>query len=361
MQLCLDLAARAAGRTSPNPLVGAAVVADSGEIIATGYHQAAGQAHAEVGALASAGERARQMTLYLNLEPCCHWGRTPPCVTKVIESGLKRVVVGMQDPNPAVAGGGIRALRDAGIDVVTGVLEKDCRYLNRGFSKWISRRMPWLCLKMASTLDGKIADRDGKSRWISGALARQHVQHLRDIFDCVLVGGTTAIRDNPQLTVKDIPGSRNPLRAIINPELTVSPDARVCLQAGEDKSTVIFAGAEAIVQRGSSFPTDVLLIPVRNASPSGLDLKEILCWLGARNVLTVLCEGGGRLAGALLEEDLVDEVKWFISPKLLPDGKAVLATAGIKPVSIEQSLSLQNLSIEQMDEDLLISGTLSVY
>ncbi len=359
MKLCLDLAAKAAGRTAPNPLVGAVIVSQEGEVVASGYHRAAGQPHAEVEALDQAGSAALGGTLVVNLEPCCHFGNTPPCADRIIESGVRRVVAGISDPNPAVAGGGIKVLQDAGIEVIVGVLEQDCRYLNRGFLKWISSRRPWLCLKIASTLDGCIADRNGGSRWISGKEAREHVHFLRNTFDCVMVGGATAQADDPELTVKGIVNSRDPLRAIIDPWLRLSPQARVCAQSSFDGATVVFARQEAIEGRKALFPAQVQLVPCSLSAEDKLDLGEILSWLGERRILTVLCEGGGRLAAALLQENLVDEVQWIVAPRLLVDGQAVRSISGSRQRLINEALELRDLSVSPLGQDILVRGRLS--
>lgn len=309
MQRCLDLAASAEGRTSPNPMVGSLVLNADGAVIGEGFHKKAGLAHAEVealnaAALAAGSEAARGGTLYVNLEPCCHFGRTPPCSDRVIASGVRRVVVGCADPNPKVAGGGLQALRDAGIEVAVGVLESQCRYLNRGFFKAMASGLPWLALKMALSLDGRIADRSGGSKYISGSDSRQLVMNLRNRFDCVLVGANTARLDNPSLDVRGLEDGRNPIRAVIDPNLSLSSgDARIFSPAGE---TILFALPGSGL--GVELPERVKLIELTGDGDKEINLTEALRRLRMEGVQSVLCEGGGRLAGALLDRGLVDEL-----------------------------------------------------
>ena len=217
MRMALSLALQGAGRTSPNPMVGA-VLARGRKVIATGYHQRAGGDHAEIVALKRAGARAKGATLYLNLEPCSHFGRTPPCADAVIRAGVMRGVVGMADPNPLVSGRGIRKLRQAGVQVDVGLLREECRRLNEAFCKHITRRLPFVILKLAASLDGKIATSSGDSQWITGEAARRHVHSLRNQVDAVLVGAGTVIADDPQLPCR-IPGGRNPLRVVVDGRL----------------------------------------------------------------------------------------------------------------------------------------------
>jgi diaminohydroxyphosphoribosylaminopyrimidine deaminase / 5-amino-6-(5-phosphoribosylamino)uracil reductase len=356
MHQCLNLAVRAAGRTAPNPLVGAVVVDDSGNVIASGFHKKAGEAHAEIEALNQAGEQAKGKTLYVNLEPCCHHGRTPPCTDSVIASGVKRVVYGMSDPNPKVAGGGIKALQEAGIEVIGGVLANESKMLNRAFIKWVTHKQPWIILKMASTLDGKIADRMGGSRWVSGEEARRHVHHLRNSCDGVMVGGRTVEIDNPELTVRDIPDGRNPLRIIIDTSLKTRPDAKVCRLSESDSKTVIFARAEESANT-SKYSDKVKLVATARAGDH-LDLQEVMRRLAMMNLLSVLCEGGASLAGALLDQNLVDEVHWIVALKLIGDVEAKQSLAGTAGRLIQESLPLQNPQVQTLGRDLLIRGFL---
>lgn len=360
MERCLRLAAQAEGRTAPNPVVGAVVVDRQGKVVGEGHHERAGLAHAEVVALDLSGEAARDATLYVNLEPCCHFGKTPPCVARVIASGVTRVVAGMVDPNPEVAGNGIKALKGAGIEVEVGVCEKEARWLNRGFIKHASTGLPWLCLKLATTLDAKIADRKGQSRWISGPEARQHVHQLRNRFDCVLIGGATALRDNPELNVRGIENARDPLRAVVDPDLSVSADARIC-RRDSGSSTVLFCSPDALKRRGKSFPDHVRLVKIERdpATVGYLDLHGVMRWLAQEGNLTVLCEGGGRLAAGLIAAQLVDEVHWMVSPMILADMDAVPAIPSFGRVLLADAIKLHNVRITPLGADVLICGTMA--
>ena len=235
----LRLAEKGRGRTSPNPMVGAILVKD-GEVAGEGYHAKAGEAHAEIIALQQAREEARGAALYLNLEPCTHYGKTPPCAPQVIESGVKRVVIGMEDPNPLVKGKGIEMLRRAGLDVEVGILEKECQRLNEAFCKYILKKEPFVILKVAATLDGKIATRNGDSKWISGEASRRFVHKLRDQVDGVLVGIGTVLKDDPQLTAR-IRGGRDPYRIVLDSRLKIPEEAKVI---GTSPSKTIIATTE---------------------------------------------------------------------------------------------------------------------
>jgi diaminohydroxyphosphoribosylaminopyrimidine deaminase / 5-amino-6-(5-phosphoribosylamino)uracil reductase len=358
MRRTLELALTAEGRTAPNPMVGAVITDSVGLLLAEGYHAQAGQPHAEIVALAQIGGRAPGATLYVNLEPCSHYGRTPPCAGSVIESGIKRVVIGMQDPNPQVCGQGIARLRAAGIAVEISSIENECRELNRAFVKRMLSGLPWVSLKLASTLDGRIADRQGRSRWITGAEARHFVHQLRNTYDCVLIGGRTAATDDPELSVRDIADSRDPVRAVVDRHLEVLPQARLCLHKADSKSwTAIFTTGEKI-ETAPPYPEQVTLVSIGDPGCGSSFLRQSLSWLAGKGVLSVLCEGGGRLAASLLAEGLVDEIFWFVAPKLFVDSLAVPALAGKQAVEIESCLNIENLSFHQLGSDMLVQGRL---
>lgn len=356
MRRCLELARMAEGRTSPNPMVGSVVLDARGQLVGEGYHAKAGEPHAEVLALKQAGERSRGGTLYVNLEPCSHFGRTPPCADLLAKSGLRRVVFGMKDPNPKVAGEGINKLKAAGIRVDPSELKTECEYLNRAFVKHIQTGMPWLSLKMASTLDGRIADRFGKSRWISGAEARAFAHHLRNINDCILVGASTVIIDDPELNVRDIANSRNPHRAVLDPSLRMKPEARMCNLNDDQSFTYIFSTA-ARIKDAAKFPAGVSLIDLMNNEFSGgTMLQTALRWLGAKGINSVLCEGGGKLAASCMEERLVDEIYWIVAPKFFVDAQAIPVLSGQSSNPIESCVNLSEISYKQLGQDLLITG-----
>lgn len=376
MRECLELAAIAQGRTSPNPMVGAIVLDKSGKVVGRGYHHKHGEPHAEVNALAEAGEKAEGGTLYVNLEPCCHHGKTPPCSDKVITSGVKKVVCGMVDPNPVVAGGGIKALQDAGIEVVSSVLENECRSLNRGFIKRIKTGLPWVCLKLATTLDAKIADRHGGSRWITGPEARHYVHQLRNQFDAVLVGTNTALIDNPTLNVREIENSRDPVKVLVDKDLKVSFDAKIYTHQTDARTFVITREDRADRKLADLPLVELIGVPYEIAKPTVkvsqlaagvplrreddkqqnresivLDLEEGLRQLVKRGINTVLCEGGGSLAGNMIDEGLVDEIIWIVAPKLLHDHLATPALGG-RARTLDDAVALHQVTVKNLGQDV---------
>jgi diaminohydroxyphosphoribosylaminopyrimidine deaminase / 5-amino-6-(5-phosphoribosylamino)uracil reductase len=356
MRRCIELALKAEGRTAPNPVVGAIVLDANGVVVGEGFHAKAGEDHAEVIALNQAGERANGGTLYVSLEPCSHHGKTPPCVNAVIASGIKHVVGASADPNPLVFGKGFDALRNAGIEVTTDICREESLWINRGFLSRMKRSRPWLCLKLASTLDGKIADRNGKSRWITGESARAYVQHLRNRFDCVLVGSTTARLDNPKLNVRDLESGRNPARAVIEGSTPLESDLRMFTS---DKfglgSTLIFCREDLYEKPRKPYPPGVKVVPIPTKDKFP-DLAIVLKHLFEIGLNTILCEGGAKLAASLLNENLVDEVNWFFAPKILADSEAIQVVAGSVPKTLDEALSLKNMTIEQYGEDILVKG-----
>jgi diaminohydroxyphosphoribosylaminopyrimidine deaminase/5-amino-6-(5-phosphoribosylamino)uracil reductase len=351
MRRALDLAARGQGSTSPNPMVGAVIVRD-GVVLGEGFHVRAGEPHAEVHALraaATAGHDVRGATIYVSLEPCCHQGRTGPCTEALIGAGIGCVVIAQTDPNPLVAGQGAERLRAAGIEVKSGLMADEAATLNRVFSRWILTRRPWVTLKMAVTLDGRISP-DGRRHAVTGAAAMARVMRLRATHDLVLVGAGTARVDNPRLTARG--EARGPLRGIIDTRLELGVD-RALFET--DGALVVTAAlptspaAKALVARG----VEVLSAP----SPAGLvDLPAMLAALGARTppVTSVLVEGGGRLAGALLASDLVDELAWFVAPSFF-GARGISATGdlGVPLDPIEGRFALS--STETLDGDVLLT------
>ncbi len=365
MSLCLSLARQGEGRTSPNPLVGAIVVDKSGEVVGKGFHPAAGEPHAEVFALDDAGSAAEGGTLYVNLEPCNHHGRTPPCTEKILASGVVRVVVGIRDPHELVDGSGLRRLEEAGLQVTVGIQADECTWLNRAFIKSVTSKLPWVILKMATTLDGKIADRFGKSRWITGPDARQYVHELRNKVDCVLVGTKTALLDDPALNVRDIARGRNPTRAVIDSKLAVPRKARV-FRADTGGKTIIFCNSEAAEARrkqlsasGSEVASEAHVeYHETNALPDSslMDLEAVLKALAAKGHNTVLCEGGGQLAASLLQGGFVDEVHWLLAPKILGDFEGRPAVSGVHPIDLNDAFQLCNVKYMPLGEDVLVHG-----
>lgn len=360
MQMCLDLASKASGQTSPNPLVGAVILDLDGNIVGQGYHERAGMPHAEPVALAAAGDRARGGTIYVNLEPCCHEGRTPPCADALIASGIKSVIVGTGDPFDKVKGGGLAKLRAAGITVAVGVMERECRYINRGFFKSVQKQLPWLELKLAATLDGRIADCDGLSRYVTGPKALEYVQMLRSEVDCIIVGARTARLDNPKLTVR-MPNQgdceRQPLRAVIDPYLTTRADSELA-RGGK---TILYCLNESL-DAAKHFDSDsVEIVPVSciEGTIAKLSLTAVMQDLNKRGMRRVLSEGGGVLAGGLFDEDLVDQLYWFVAPKLLTDQAASPAVASTERRCLPDAIMLEDLAVESYHPDFLFTALIS--
>ena len=350
MREALRIAKNAEGRTSPNPLVGAVVVRD-GRIIAEGWHRQAGTPHAEVHALNMAGELAKNSTLYVTLEPCSHFGRTPPCANKIVESGIKKVVVAMKDPNPKVAGRGIEILKSAGIEVEVGILEDDAKKLNEVFLKWITKKMPFVTAKFACSLDGKIATSTGESQWISCAESRKFTHHLRDINDAIMVGSGTVSADNPTLTAR-IEGGKNPARIVIDSLAKTPLDFNVVC---DKKAETIFAVTENAPSEKISALKNAG-VEIIFAGTEKVDLKILLEKLAEREITSVLVEGGGTLHFSLLELGLVDKVFAFIAPKIIGGQNSKTAVEGKGFEKLSDAVNLKNLTAEKIGDDILICG-----
>ena len=352
MREALNAAAHARGRTSPNPMVGAVVVRD-GRIVAIGWHRQAGTPHAEVHALNMAGELARGSTLYVTLEPCSHFGRTPPCVDAIINAGIKRVVAAMSDPNPKVAGRGFERLRSAGIDVTVGVLENEARRLNEVFLKWITTGLPFVMMKTAMTLDGKIATSTGQSKWITSSSARRRVHEWRNEYDGIMVGIGTVLADNPSLTARlDIP-SRNPIRIIVDSRARTPLDANVVID-GQSKTIIAVSAPapkkniDALMERG----VEIIIA----GDGEHVDLKLLMRELATREITSVMVEGGGTLNFGLLSAGLVDRINAFIAPKVIGGRTALTAVEGEGFPSLDSAVELIEVETEMIGGDILISG-----
>ncbi|NIO09721.1 MAG: bifunctional diaminohydroxyphosphoribosylaminopyrimidine deaminase/5-amino-6-(5-phosphoribosylamino)uracil reductase RibD [Deltaproteobacteria bacterium] len=352
MRMALDLAIRGAGRTSPNPMVGAVVVR-GGRTVGRGYHRRAGGDHGEIVALKRAGKRAQGATLYLNLEPCTHHGRTPPCTPTVIQSGVKRVVVGMMDPNPRVAGRGIRRLRQAGIRVQVGVLEPECRKINEAFIKHIRHRIPFVILKLAATLDGKIASSTGDSQWVTGNAARRYVHQMRDRVDAVVVGVGTVLADNPKLTCR-ITGGRDPFRIVLDSRLHIPVGAHLLRQRQKEKN-IIATGPRASsvkVKRIERSGARVWRFPLRGGT---IPFNALLKRLGAEGFLSIMIEGGGITAARALKEGVVDQVVFFYAPKIIGgEGRGMVDHLGIRKMS--RSKMIKEVETRRFGQDIMVTG-----
>ncbi|HWC31926.1 MAG TPA: bifunctional diaminohydroxyphosphoribosylaminopyrimidine deaminase/5-amino-6-(5-phosphoribosylamino)uracil reductase RibD [Actinomycetota bacterium] len=353
MRRALELAARGRGVTSPNPLVGAVVVKD-GRVVAEAFHEGAGRRHAEAVALDAAGDEARDATLYVNLEPCVHHGRTPPCAPRVIESGVWRVVVAMPDPNPLVDGRGFRALRDAGIEVTTGVLEHESRRLNEAFLTHVRTGRPFVTLKMAASLDGKVAARDGSSRWITGGEAREDVHRMRAEVDAIMVGAGTAFRDDPSLTVR-VAGyhGRGKLRVLVDGRGIVPESHRLFAEGGAPTLVATTEGAPEDRRRAwADAGADVVVID--DDGRSLIELDALFRELGKRDVQHVLLEGGPTLAWEAVRRDLVDRVVLFFAPIFVGGDRAPSVLMGDGTPTIGEARPVAIESVERVGDDIKV-------
>jgi diaminohydroxyphosphoribosylaminopyrimidine deaminase / 5-amino-6-(5-phosphoribosylamino)uracil reductase len=354
LRMACRLARSAAGRTSPNPMVGAVIVR-GGKIVGRGSHRFAGGDHAEIVALKRAGAKARGATLYLTLEPCSHYGRTPPCAVAVIRAGIKQVVCGTRDPNPLVAGRGLRRLRRAGIKVRVGIFEAECRKLIEAFSKFITRGMPFVTLKLAASLDGRIATANGDSQWISGEKSRLLVHRLRNEVDAVLVGAGTLLADDPQLTCR-LAGGRNPWRIILDSALRLPLTAKV-LHHSDSQKTLIAAGPRAAVRKKrtvEALGAKVWILPVQHGQ---VVWRPLLKKLAALGIVSVMIEGGSVVAASALKAKIVDKIMVFHAPMILGgDGRPMIAELGLRRV--KQAITIKNFSFTRSGGNSLTTGYL---
>lgn len=352
MRRAIRLAKKGKGRTSPNPMVGALLVKE-GRVIAEGYHHKAGEAHAEIIAIQSAGSDANGATLYVNLEPCVHYGRTPPCTPSIIKSGVRRVVVGMEDPNPLVRGKGLEELRKAGIEVSSGVLERESQRLNEAFCKYIIKREPFVILKVASTLNGKIATRDGESKWITGEASRNYVQKLRSEVDGIVVGVDTIIKDDPLLTVR-IKSGGNPFRIVLDSSLRIPEDARVI--ENSPSRTIIVTTELADKEKMERLKERGVKILTASTKDGKVDLRDLLSKLGKLEMISILVEGGSKVNGSFLDEGLIDKILLFFAPKIIGDREAKGIFYGRRISALSEALNLRDLKMMRVGEDILIEA-----
>jgi len=353
MREALALAARALGRTSPNPVVGAVVVKD-GVVVGRGYHQRAGGPHAEVLALAEAGDRAVGATLYVTLEPCCHRGRTGPCTDVVLASGVSRVVAAMEDPNPLVAGRGLARLEGAGVSVTRGVLAREAARLNEVFIRYITSGRPFVVLKTAASLDGRIATRTGDARWITGPAAREYTHRLRDRHDAILVGVNTVVADDPALTTR-LPqgGGKNPLRIVLDSRARTPLGARLLREEGRTLVAVTSRAPRERVAELERRGAEVLVVPGEAAR---VDPGALLRELGRREVTSLLVEGGGSVAWSFLAPGLVDKVVWFLAPLVIGGRDAVPAVGGEGADVLGRAFRLGEVAIRRLGDDFCLEG-----
>lgn len=353
MRLALNLAQATTGQTGSNPMVGAVVVKE-GRIIGQGVHLQRGEAHAEVHALRMAGEQARGGTIYVTLEPCNHQGNTPPCTEAILQAGLERVVIGSTDPDVRVAGQGIARLQQAGLDVIPGVLASECDQMNEAYFHHRITGLPFVTLKMATTLDGKIATSNGDSRWITNEASRQRVHELRDQYQAILVGVNTVNADDPALTCRLPVGGKNPLRVVVDSKLRTQPSAKIA--DVKEAPTLIFTTDPYIhSDRAEQLRSHRVQVIAAGSGPH-VDFSKLLQYLGEQGILSLLVEGGSAIHGSLLAEQRVQKVITFMAPKLLGGANSLTAVAGPNPKWMSEAIHLTNLSWESFGDDLCITG-----
>ena len=351
MRQAIGFARMGKGNVSPNPLVGTIIVKD-GKIVGKGYHQKFGEAHAEINAIRDAGENTKGATLYVNLEPCCHHGKTPPCTEAIIKAGIKRVVVGMVDPNPLVNSQGINILRENGIDVKAGVVYEECKELNKVFIKYIRTGLPFVTLKVAQSIDGRIATMNGHSKWITSEESRIIVHKLRSEHDAVIIGAHTAKLDNPKLTVRHISG-RNPFRIVLDSHLNIPPESKLITDQYA-KLTIIATSStdkskKALLKRGG-----VKIWDIPAAQNGFLSLPDLLTKAASERISSLLIEGGSQVFTSFLRDKLVDEIIFMVAPKIIGDG--IDAIGGLDTISVDRSIRLKNMRINQNNRDIIITA-----
>ena len=356
MRLALQEANKGRGRTSPNPCVGAIIVRDN-VVVGKGYHRKAGTPHAEVNAIEDAGSSTVGATIYVTLEPCNHTGRTPPCTKAIVDAGLSRVVVGMTDPNPSVIGGGCAYLLSQGLIVESGVLDDECRSINRPFIKHSTTGMPWVVMKAGMSLDGKITYVPGKSGRITGDKSKRVTHELRNSLDAILIGVDTAIIDDPSLTAR-LSGTndvRDPVRVILDTNLRLSPDANI-LRQQSDAQTWIYCGPDASSDlKDRLLEAGALVFPVNVSSEGWLDIRTVFSHLGANGITSVLVEGGASIHGSMFANDLVDEVYLFTAPVFIGD-KGTALLAGCSAMSSDNCPRIETIDCRMLGDDILLHG-----
>lgn len=357
MKRALELAAQGTGYTSPNPMVGAVIIDEQGNVVGEGYHKKVGTPHAEIHAIQEAGERTENGVIYVNLEPCSHYGRTPPCCKAIVEAGLKTAVIGMVDPNPAVAGRGIKYLTDHGVTVYSPVMEREAKELNRAFSKYITTKKPYVTMKTALTLDGKIATHTGDSKWITGEPSRQKVHQLRHEVDAIMVGINTVLTDNPMLTTR-LPHGRgkDPIRLIVDSSLRTPLDSNVIVNESTAK-TIIFTGNHVEEEKRNLFnhipKVQLVAVPTNSV---GVDLNWVMNWLGQQGIIHVLLEGGANLNFSAMFNHVVDEYWFFYAPKLIGGQNAPTAIGGQGIERMAEACEIFDMKVETIGEDILVRG-----
>lgn len=357
MQKALCLALKAKGRTFPNPLVGALVV-KNGKIIGKGYHRKAGLAHAEVEAIENTGKKANGASLYVTLEPCTHYGRTPPCVDKILEAGIKKVFIGMLDPNPLNNGKGVKLLQEHGVEVSAGFLEGALRKINQPFIKYITKKMPYISVKVGQSLDGKIATRSGDSRWITSDKTREFSHRLRNEYDAIMVGVNTVIRDNPILlpTTED----KQLTRIIVDSHLSTPADAQIFQNPGAIIIATIKETMGQEMENKALLSQKAKILEVKENNGQ-VNLYDLLRKLARLEITNILVEGGGTLIGSLFDFNLADKVLFFIAPKIIGGREAISSVMGRGISRVDKALNLGDVRIRKIGNDFLIEGVIHTY
>lgn len=352
MDLALELAHKGEGKVNPNPMVGAVIVKD-GKIIGQGYHERCGEGHAEVNAFKNATDNVEGATMYVTLEPCSHFGKTPPCADKIIEKKISRVVIGSLDPNPLVSGRGVKKLIDAGIDVKYGVLEQKCIKLNEIFMKYIVTKTPFVVMKTAMSLDGKIATYTGESKWITGEEARLQVHYLRNKLMGIMVGVNTIIKDDPELTCR-INEGRNPIRIVVDSNLRIPLNSKV-VNTANIFSTIIATTNNYDNEKKKLLEDKGVKVIVVN-SCGRVDLRELMKILGELKIDSILLEGGGTLNFSALKEGIVDKIQIYIAPKIIGGENSKTPIEGIGIKELKDSFKVRDIKVNNIGEDIFIEG-----
>ncbi len=352
MRIAIELAEKGKGRTSPNPMVGAVIVKND-EIVGTGYHQRAGTPHAEIHAITEAGEKAKDSTMYVNLEPCSHYGRTPPCTDAIIKAGISKVIIAMTDPNPKVNGKGKAILESQGIKVVTGILEQEARRLNEVFIKYITTGMPFVTIKVAMSIDGKIATFCRRSKWISCDDSRLLVHQIRNEVDAIVIGIGTVLCDNPMLTTR-LPNGRDAIRVVLDSRARIPLDSNVLNINAQAKTIVAVTklATEEKIERLRKY-AEVLIIPEKDGR---VDIVELMKKLAEMEITNILIEGGAEVNASALKGKIVDRVMFFIAPKIIGGNTAPGPIGGNGVEDPSEAIKLTDISIRQVGEDILVSG-----
>ncbi len=354
MKQALRLAKRGMGRTSPNPLVGAVVVKD-GKVVGQGYHKKAGTPHAEIHALRAAGKKAKGATIYVTLEPCNHTGKTPPCTHAILDHGIARVVVGMVDPNPLVAGSGCRFLESKGLDVAGEVLKEECKSINRPFIKHITTGLPWVIMKAGCSLDGRIAVADGRCAWITAEDSRREVHRMRDRVDAILVGVDTAINDDPSLTTR-LPGRKghDPIRVVLDSRLRLAPQAKMLVQESTAPTLIFCSPKASKKKRQALLATGAKVLEVSEKN-GRVDVHKVLEILGKKGVNSLLVEGGRAIHTSFLKENLVDQVSLFMAPIFLGN-ESIPVVGDLNITDVGEGRRFQTSRVKRFGNDVLVEG-----